>query len=268
MFHFILKLLSNINDGRILYVKFCDGKYHWARLEEKSVYGATGRLIQEQTYTSVPYKYEYEAHLVKGYYLPFPLDKQIKLYSEDSKKILHMARYENDRLCEESWPIYNKQQNLLKIRWEREDIVYTYNENGDLSRYNVHGPWECEVLYDNGLMVSYRFDSASGCCTTEYEYDTKKRIISEKIVIHSYDDSENINLCKTYEYDEDDNLIRANRSDGGVELYRTIFEYKNGNKVKKICRFVKSKSKKKEKILTEFLQERANRQFHNKHSFS
>jgi len=89
MFNFFLKLLSNIDEkygGRKLYVKFCDGKYHWARLEEKSVYDATGRLIQEQTYTSAPYKYEYEAHLVKGYYLPLFPDKQTKLYSEDSKK--------------------------------------------------------------------------------------------------------------------------------------------------------------------------------------
>jgi len=182
-----------------------------------------------------------------------------------------MARYENDTLREETWPIYDEHQNLLKIHWEEADIVYTYDENGNLSRSNVHGPWECETQYDNGLMVSFRFDFGSGYCITEYEYDSKQRIISEKIIIHNYyiqDDSKNINLCKTYEYDDDDNLIRANRSDGGVELYRTIFEYENGNRIKKICRFIKSKSKKKEKLLTDILQERANTLFHNKHSFS
>ena len=274
MFNLLLRMLSYINEkygGRELYVKFCDGKYHWARLEERNVYDATGKLIQEQTYTSIPYKYEYEGHLIKGYYLNLPQNKQTKLYSEDSKKILYLARYEDGTLCEESWPIYNEQQNPLKICWEKEAIFFTYNENGILSQSKVYGPWACDAQYENGLMVSFNFDFGSGYCFTEYEYDTKKRIISEKIIIHNYydqDESENINLCKRYEYDDEDNLIRANRSDGEIELYRTIFDYENGNRIKKICRFIKSKSKKKKKTLAEILQERANILFHNKHSFS
>lgn len=233
----ILKILSSITEkiADIACVEFCDGKYHWANVDEVKIFDGDNKLFYERDRSGRVWMYEYSGHKIVASTKEYP-STITNVFSADNQRKIYVSEDTDGEVTQETWYEYNEQNKLVRTKkysagWTFVD--YEYNQNGVLEKtIETHDINESiqEIFYNEKGLMTEVFDrivtdKSIYFVTEEYKYDDANNLISYLFEGRTR---------TTYEYDNENNKIREKHHDGSEVLFKTVSKKKDGLTIKKV----------------------------------